>query len=403
MSTNAADIAKIEAAGVRGAGGAGFPTHIKAQGSAEVVIANGIECEPVLSKDKAVMAAYPELVIAGLRIMMRLVGAERGVVAIKRKNAHAVASMKAAMAAAAELGVGSAGDLEVVVSEMNDFYPAGDEHVLVYEVTGKLVPAGGIPLAAGAVVNNVETLMNVALALDGVPVTRKFVTVAGEVNRPATYRVPIGMSLAELLELAGGVRAEYSGDFEVLTDGPMMGKVMGQGADLGSSKVSVTTSGLIVLPPNHPVVVERRRTLEHQMRLARSACIQCTMCSDACPRRLLGHPLKPHLIMRTIAHSFNAQLPDEFDVYPELLMAGLCTECGVCNLVCPMGLSPRNINAMIKQAMARGKLRWNSRCADDGTRIRVHPARAGRLIPSGRIVARSGLARYCGVEELVEV
>ena len=84
MNANTSVIAKIEAAGVKGAGGAGFPTHIKAQGRARIVIANGIECEPILAKDKVIMSAYPDLVVAGLRIMMRLVGAEQGVVAVKR-------------------------------------------------------------------------------------------------------------------------------------------------------------------------------------------------------------------------------------------------------------------------------------------------------------------------------
>jgi len=414
VSTNASAIAKIEAAGVKGAGGAGFPTHIKAQGRARIVIANGIECEPVLTKDKAIMSAYPDLVAAGLRIMMSLVGADQGVVAIKRKNARAVSSMKAAVGAAQRRSR-APGGLDMSVAELDDFYPAGDEHVLVYELTGSIVPPGGIPLAADAVVNNVETLMNVALALDGAPVTRKFVTVAGLVNRPATYRVPIGMTLAQLLELAGGICSEYADDFETMTDGPMMGHILPRGADLASLQVSATTSALMILPPNHPVLAERRQTVEHQVRMARSACIQCTMCTDACPRHLLGHPLRPHIVMRTLGHA-NPKLPEEFRDYPDLLMAGLCTECGVCSLVCPMGLAPRCINAMVKKAMSSARLRWNSLGASGGrpaggdSRIRVHPARAGRLIPSARIIARLGLAPYAGhgqlstpTEEFVEI
>lgn len=414
MNTNASVIAKIEAAGVRGAGGAGFPTHIKAQSRAGIVIANGVECEPVLAKDKVIMSAYPDLIVVGLRIMMRLVGAEQGIVAIKRKNARAISSMKAAVATAQRRSR-APGGLDMSVAELDDFYPAGDEHVLVYELTGSIVPPGGIPLAAGTVVNNVETLVNVALALDGVPVTRKFVTVAGLVNRPATYRVPVGMTLAQLLELAGGVRREYARGFEAMTDGPMMGHILPRGADLASLQVGATTSALMILPPNHPVLAERRQTVEHQVRMARSACIQCTMCTDACPRHLLGHPLRPHIVMRTLGHA-NPRLPEEFRDYPDLLMAGLCTECGVCSLVCPMGLAPRCINAMVKKAMSSAKLRWNStdaggeRMAGDDSHVRVHPARAGRLIPSARIIARLGLSPYAchgrqstPTEELIEV
>lgn len=394
-SDKARYIAMIEAAGVRGAGGAGFPTHIKAGGKADLVVANGIECEPLLAKDKAIMKAYPQLVAQGLGIMMRLVGAKRGVVAIKRKNATEVAAMKAAVASAAQ-------PEQVTVAEMNDFYPAGDEHVLVYEVAGRLVPAGGIPLASGAVVNNVETLMNVALALDGVAVARKFVTVAGEVNRPATYRVPVGTTLAKLLELAGGVREEHRGSFEIMVDGPMMGRILDRGTNPGSVQVSPTTSGMIVLPVGHPALTERRQSMEHQVRMAKSACIQCSMCTDACPRRLLGHELKPHIIMRTIGNAADPGLADRPREREELLMAGLCTECGVCSLVCPMGLAPRCVNARIRRAMAAGRLRWNTLNQDDGTRVRLHPSRVGRLIPSGRVVARLGLGQYSGVEELVE-
>lgn len=413
-SYKARSIAMIESAGVRGAGGAGFPTHKKASGKADIVIANGIECEPVLAKDKAIMKAYPELVVAGLEMMMRLVGAERGVIAVKRKNAAEVAAMKAAVASAGS-GAGASGSAasgpviasaasrdRITVAEMDDFYPAGDEHVLVYEVTGRLVPAGGIPLARGVVVNNVETLMNVALAQGGIAVTRKFVTVAGEVNRPATYRVAIGTTVAHLLELAGGVREEHRSDFEVMLDGPMMGRVLDRGTDLGAVQVSAITSGVIVLPTRHPSLTERRQSMEHQVRMARSACIQCTMCTDACPRYLLGHELRPHIIMRTIGHAADPALADRPREREELLMAGLCTECGVCSLVCPMGLAPRSVNARVRRAMAAGGLRWNTLSGDDGTRVRLHPARRGRLIPSGRVAARLRLGQYLHVEELAE-
>ncbi|MEA4884132.1 MAG: 4Fe-4S dicluster domain-containing protein [Clostridia bacterium] len=401
---------RIEAAGVVGAGGAGFPTHVKAQGTAEIVIANGAECEPILGKDKALMRAYPGQIVAGLVAMMKSVNAEKGVIAIKRKNTREVEAMKAAVAK-----MDSISGISLAVRELDDFYPAGDEHVLVYELTGRIVPAGGIPLHVGAVVNNVETLLNVARAVDdGSPVTHKFVTLGGAVARPGTYRVPLGTSFARVIDAAGGYRPMPSRDghseaglgtfgtvgaaraggqiepqriYEALADGPMMGTIIPPERSLEAVVVTKTTSGVILVPRGHPILTERRQSIDHQVRLAQSACIQCTQCTDACPRFLLGHALRPHIIMRTLGYR-RPSLPDDLDRYPDLLMAGLCTECGVCSLVCPMGLSPRRVNGQIKQAMAQVKVRWRGASGGEV----VHPARKGRLIPSARLVARLGLS-----------
>jgi len=263
-----------------------------------------------------------------------------------------------------------------------------------------VVPAGGIPLQVGAVVSNVETLLNVAKAVrDNVPVTRKYVTVAGEVKRPGTFRVPVGTSLAQLVEAAGGVRESLRGGFEVLLDGPMMGKALPPGQDLSVVSVTKTMSGVILLPSGHPLLAGRKQPMEHQVRLARSACVQCTHCTDLCPRRLLGHPLRPHLIMRNLGY-MRPRLPQDLERYPELMAAALCSECGVCNLVCPMGLTPGHINAVIKRAMADARLKWTGQSGEEI----VHPARPGRLMPSSRIVARLGLAEYAtACEELVEL
>ena len=390
VSARTTDVDRIEAAGVVGAGGAGFPTHIKARGAADVVIANGVECEPVLSKDKAIMRACPGDVVSGLAVMMGCVGASRGIIAVKRKNSREVEAMKAA----------ARGHANVAVAEVGDYYPAGDEHVLVYELIARVVPAGGIPLQVGAVVSNVETLLNVGNAVrDGTPVTHKYVTVAGEVKRPGTFRVLVGTSLPRLIEAAGGVRGSLRGGFEVLLDGPMMGKALPPGQDLSVVSVTKTMSGVILLPSGHPLLAGRKQPMEHQVRLARSACVQCTHCTDLCPRRLLGHPLRPHLIMRNLGY-MRPRLPQDLERYPELATAALCSECGVCNLVCPMGLTPGHINAVIKRAMADARLKWTGQ---SGGEI-VHPARPGRLMPSFRIVARLGLTKCVPMrEELVEL
>ena len=177
------------------------------------------------------------------------------------------------------------------VFELGDFYPAGDEQVVVYEVMGRVVPEGGIPLMVGAVVSNVESLANIAAAVEGRPVTERWLTVCGEVARPMVTRVPIGVSLAEVIEAAGGTTLS---DYQVVVGGPMMGAVA---ADL-AAPVTKTTSGIIVLPVGHNVVSGKVRDLDQVTKIARVACCQCSRCTDLCPRRLLGHGLEPHKIMR---------------------------------------------------------------------------------------------------------
>jgi len=164
---------QVAEAGVVGAGGAGFPTHVKLAGQADTVLVNAAECEPLLHKDKEVLRQYADEVLAGLAAAMDLVGAERGVVGIKGKYADVIELLKPKLAP------------KMDVVPLRDAYPAGDEFILVYDVLGRVIPPGGIPLAVGAVVVNVETAMNVARAAEQ-PVTEKYLSIAGAVANPIT-------------------------------------------------------------------------------------------------------------------------------------------------------------------------------------------------------------------------
>ena len=148
-------IERVKAAGIVGAGGAGFPTHVKLGASVDTVIANGAECEPMLCADQHVMARYPGEVVAGLRLAMTATGAERGIIALKREYKAAIDALAKAIAGQS--------DLELFL--MDSFYPAGDEYILVYDAVGRLVPEGGIPLEVGVVVQNVGTLLQIAHSL----------------------------------------------------------------------------------------------------------------------------------------------------------------------------------------------------------------------------------------------
>jgi Na+-translocating ferredoxin:NAD+ oxidoreductase RnfC subunit len=239
----------VRNAGVVGAGGGGFPTHVKLSGKADTVIANGAECEPLLHKDAAVMERESAEVVAGVLAAMGDVGAERGIVGIKKKNSRAVDAISAACTGTA-----------VSVHLLGDYYPAGDEYDLVHETTGRLIPPAGIPLNVGAVVCNVETFANISRAEAGAPVTQKTITLAGAVRNPVTLTVPVGTPYSDILDAAGGLT----------TDDPILclgGLMMGLTTDNLDTPIIKTSTGAIVLPRAHHVVARKLKAAETQARI----------------------------------------------------------------------------------------------------------------------------------------
>ena len=231
-------------AGILGAGGAGFPTHVKINCKAEYVLANGAECEPLLRVDQQVMQVYAADVVKGIRAVKEFTGAKRAVICLKEHYHDAVAALKNA--------IKEYGDVEIHL--LDGYYPAGDEQQIVYEVTGRVVPTGGLPLDVGAVVCNVSTLVNIANAMDGKKVIEKHVTVGGAVKNPVTVRVPVGISLKEVLEAAGGTTEECL----YIIGGPCMGRVV----DTLDIPVTKTTGGLLALPKDHPLFAQKSEAID---------------------------------------------------------------------------------------------------------------------------------------------
>jgi len=359
----------VRKAGVVGAGGGGFPTHVKAAASADVLLVNGAECEPLLRSDTELLLDRAERVVRGAELMRDSVGAGRAVVAIKRKNAAAVEAIERALP---QDGV------ELVLLE--NVYPAGDEFLLVYDTTGRVVPEGGIPLDVGVVVNNVTTLSQVADAVEGRPVTSRLVTVQGEVSEPATFRVPVGTPIGEVVALAGAPTAD---DTVVLAGGPMMGRIV----DGPSDPTTKADAGFIVLPKDHRMVTTRTATDAYVLRIARAVCCQCLACTELCPRFLLGHELMPHRTIRAVQY-------DTLEVdHDHVTSAFLCCECGMCELfACPLEIQPRRILAALKAELARRGIENPHR----RTGLTADGVREYRQIPSGRLVQRLGLSRYDG-------
>jgi Na+-translocating ferredoxin:NAD+ oxidoreductase RnfC subunit len=220
----------------------------------------------------------------------------------------------------------------------------------------------------------------VAAAVDGTPVTEKFVTVGGAVAEPVTAVVPVGTSIGDCLARAGGATVP---DPVVLTGGVMMG---GLESDQ-SLPVTKTTAGLIVLPREHPLAQRKAAPAEHYNRVGHSTCDQCSLCTELCPRYIMGYPIEPHRVMRSLM--MTGEERDRISLWAEF-----CCECNVCSLfACPEKLDPKNICADAKHRLKRQGL---SRSADELELLfsPVHAMRHGRQIPIPMLYQRLGLKPY---------
>ncbi len=356
---------KLREHGVVGAGGAGFPTYVKAQARVECMIANGAECEPLIHKDVELMQAFPGEILSGLHLMAGAVQAQRVMFAIKEKNARALEAIRSH---------GRAKNVELVL--LGDFYPSGDEYEVVYLATGRLIPPAGLPLQVGCVVNNVETLYNVHRARQGLPVTEKFLSVSGAVRRPAAFWAPLGVTLREVIEKAGGATEP---DPAVFVSGIMMGRLT---FDL-DEVVTKTTAGLIVLPRRHPVVVRKSLPVEAQNRIGKSACDQCSYCTEFCPRYLLGYEVMPHKVMRSLG--FTASGSRFWNQW-----GALCCACGLCTLyACPEDLFPKEACDQAKADLRAAGIRFEQKAP-----VRVHPMKEARRVPQAQLRKRLQIEAY---------
>lgn len=361
-------IKKVKEAGVVGAGGAGFPAHVKLDAQVDTVLANGASCEPLLMSDPWLLEQKIETVIAGLKSVMECTCARKGIICLKGKHADAMASVVRA--------IHGSQDKSIEFFELQDFYPAGDEHILVKEVLDRKVPEAGIPLQVGVVVSNIESLYNIALAMQDKPVIRRFLTVTGEINLPMVVDVPVGSMVSDIIDFAQGSRIH---GFKVIDGGPMMGRVL---HDL-EQPITKTTSGLILLPRDHNIVAGKIKDPKIIRRITHTVCCQCTRCTDLCPRNLLGHQLNPHKLMRVIDHD------KQYDQIKKEAL--LCSECGICEkYACPMMISPREVNALIKKDLMAGGIRWEP----SGKTLVDNPFREIRKISTNRLMQRIDVTKY---------
>lgn len=356
---------QLQSAGVVGAGGAGFPAHVKASARVEYVIANGAECEPLIHKDYEVMVHLADRVVHGVELLMASTGAAHGIIGVKQKNAPAIEALSAAIKGH-----------NIKLHFLGDFYPSGDEYILVYEATKRLIPPQGIPLDVGIVVNNVETLCNVSRASEGSPVIEKFVTVAGAVNHPVTFVAPVGMSYRDAIASADGASVP---EFAVFVGGIMMGRLE-TNLDLPITK---TTAGLVVLPVDHTLVQRKSQPEKAMHRIGKSACDQCSYCTELCPRYVLGYDVQPHKVMRSLGFTQTGEA-----IWNQY--ASLCCSCGLCTLyACPEALFPKEACDKSKRDMKEQGIRWTGKME-----VEPHPMYEGRRTPLKQLMKRLGVMEY---------
>ncbi len=352
------DIANI---GVIGAGGAGFPTHVKLASHPDTLIMNAAECEPLLHKDMEILHHYSDEVLDGFRTAMTITGAIHGIIGIKEKHTDLIRTLKQKLSG------------NIRLHTIGDFYPAGDEMILVYLTTGRVVQPGELPVSVGCLVQNVETLYNIAR---NVPVVEKFVSVAGAVESPATVKVPVGISYAEILSKFNIRTRRY----KVRLDGLMMGRLE---EDL-NQVVTKRSGAIIVLPHDHHCVTmyQRFATAHDTDRIAKASCDQCSYCTEFCPRYLLGHPVRPEIAMR------NRMFTREGNPFVDL-GSDFCCECNLCTLyACPEGLDPKGATIIEKKILAEQNLKW------EGLPVTVHPMAEYRKVPSKKLIQRLDVQRF---------
>lgn len=292
--------AKVKDAGIVGMGGAAFPAHVKLSPPKEkpvdVVILNGAECEPYLTADYRLMIERPQDVVEGLKILMKILGVNKGFIGIEDNKPDAVEAMKKA----------ASGEPNINVCVLEVKYPQGAEKMLIRATVGREVPPRGLPMDVGVVVQNIGTAVAIyEAARYGKPLIERVVTVTGEgIKEPKNLMVKIGTLVSDLIEECGGFKSEAA---KVVSGGPMMGFAM------YSLDVPVTkgTSGVLVLPEEGVV---------HAGEFG--PCIRCGRCIDICPMGLM-----PSMLSVLSERGFYEETKD-YNLFD-------CFECGSCAYVCP--------------------------------------------------------------------
>ena len=312
----------VQAGGVVGLGGAAFPTHVKLSppegSSLEVLILNGVECEPYLTTDHRIMVEHPRRVLFGLRVMMRALGVKKALIGIENNKPDAIEVLTR------ELPDFVDADHEIDVIGLTVCYPQGAEKMLIQALVEREVPSGKLPIDAGVLVQNVGSVASIAEIFEtGLPLVERVVTVTGDgVERPRNLLVPIGTKLRDLFAACGGTTSDAR---QVVLGGPMMGPSQ---SDLDTPVVK-GISGVVVLPEG-----QVKPTEQHD-------CIRCGHCLDACP--IFLNPQRLGLLAKNGRYE---SMRDDYHLND-------CMLCGCCSFVCPSNIPLSHLFGTSKAALRK--------------------------------------------------
>lgn len=293
---------RVAEAGIVGQGGAAFPTYVKLTPPIDkvidVVIINGCECEPYLTRDYRFMIERPDNLISGLKLMMKALGVKRGVIGIEDNKPEAIKILSHK--------VKYEDGIEVI--SLKTKYPQGAEKMLIKAITGKEVPPGKLPMDVGAVIQNIGTAIAIHDAVvKGEPLTHAALTVSGfGIRQPKNLYVPVGTPIQNIIEFCGGVTEDA---VKIIVGGPMMGIAQ---YDL-QAPVMKATSGILVLTKKE--VTESEET----------PCLRCGQCVDACPLNLMPTKLARYTQLKRYEDA-------------EGIGITVCMECGTCAFTCPANI-----------------------------------------------------------------
>lgn len=314
-------VSAVKAAGVVGLGGAGFPTYVKFNvpdgTEVEELVVNSAECEPYITSDTRTMLDKTDDLAYGIEKVIEFIGVKRVIIGIESNKKEAIAKMRSL----------AENNEKITVKVLPSIYPQGGEKVLVYHTTGKVIPAGKLPLDVGCIVCNCTTLAAIGNYIKtGMPLVSKCVTVdGGAVKSPKNLIVPIGTALSDVFEYAGGFSSEPA---KVILGGPMMGISV---PDM-SAPVAKNTNAILAF--TEAEAAPKRET----------ACIRCGACVAHCPLRL-----SPISFLKAYKNDKVEEL--------EELRVDICMECGCCSYVCPTGQPLVETHKLAKVALREWKIK----------------------------------------------
>jgi len=296
-------LSRVKDAGIVGLGGAGFPTHVKLSppptAKVDTLVLNGAECEPYLTTDHRIMLEYPDRVLEGAKILMTILGIRQGVIGVELNKPDAINALNKALQQNPPQG-----DMKISIQGMTVKYPQGSEKQLIYSLTKRSVPGGGLPFDVGVIVQNISTTLAVyEAAVMNKPLYEKVATFSGRaIVRPANLKVKVGTLLSDVVNYLGGTRDLL----KIVSGGPMMGFAV----STLEVPITKTTSGVLFLNSKETDTGEY------------GPCIHCGWCMDACPMGL--QPME----VGVYVEAGKGHLTDKFGVFE-------CFECGCCAYVCP--------------------------------------------------------------------